>query len=210
VLLVEDEPWIRESVAGVLDAPAAGLELAAACGSAEQALEQLRGGLAADAALVDIGLPGASGIELVGALRARWPAVVSVMFTVFDDAPTVLRALRAGARGYLLKSTPLPRLRDGLVEALDGGAPMTPAIARLVVDELAGARPSPSGEADGLTPRERDVLQLLAKGLTYGEVATALGIAIGTVQSYVKTIYAKLHVASKAEAASLATRLGLA
>jgi DNA-binding NarL/FixJ family response regulator len=211
VLLVEDEPWVRQGVAQLLDDAPAGSTIAAACSSAEEALVQVKAGLTFDVALVDVGLPGMSGIELIRSLRRSGVEGVAVVFTVFDDPNTILDALRAGARGYLLKSTPFPRLRAALLEAMEGGAPMTPSIARLLVEQVAAAgAPEPGDDARALTRREREVLALLTKGLTYADVARALGLGLGTVQSHVKSIYGKLEVASKAEAAAVATRLGMA
>jgi DNA-binding NarL/FixJ family response regulator len=210
LLLVEDEPWLREDLTKLLDAPGTGLEVAAACASAEEALALGSAGLAFDAALVDVGLPGLSGVELVRALRRARPEVTCVVFTVFDDARTIVDAFKAGARGYLLKSTPLPRLRASLLEAIEGGAPMTPSVARLVVAELASPTPPVAHEdQDSLSPRQRDVLGLLAKGLTYAEIARSLGLALSTVQTHVRAIYEKLEITSKAEAAVFATRTGM-
>lgn len=210
VLLVEDEPWVREDVAALLEAPAAGFTVAAACATAEDAIHALREGLQVDLALVDLGLPGASGVEVIRALRRRCPEAVAVAFTVFDDERSVFAALKAGARGYLLKTTPLDRLREALLDAATGGAPMSPGIARLVVESMEQQAPDEPEDGPALTPRELEVLSLLTRGHTYSDTAMALGISLGTVQTHVRNIYGKLAVASKAEATAAALRRGLA
>lgn len=200
VLIVEDEPWVRRGIEEALRAQ--GLDVVA-LGRGRDAIDAARGAKF-DAAIVDLGLPDVSGIEVIAELREI--ACTSVAFTVFDDAPTVLAALRAGARGYLLKATPTDRIVPHLREAIAGGMPLSPPVARLVVETMLGNDASPSA---ALTERETELLALLARGATYAQCAGALGIGIGTVQSYVKSIYTKLDVGSKAEAAVVAVRLGL-
>lgn len=209
LLLIEDDGWLREELKRLFSTASPPWQLLAACATGEGALEHVAAGKHYDVALVDLGLPGLRGVQLIRALRRLHPAGLIVVFTIFDDPPTVVDALRSGACGYLLKSTPPAKLPDALREAMSGGAPMTPSIARVLVNQLAGVLPPPSDEASSLTPRERDVLGLLAKGLTYADVARGLGISLGTVQSHVRSIYGKLEIASKAEAAAVATRLGL-
>lgn len=200
VLIVEDEPWVRRGIEEALRAQ--GLDVVA-LGRGRDAIDAARGAKF-DAAIVDLGLPDVSGIEVIAELREI--ACTSVAFTVFDDAPTVLAALRAGARGYLLKATPTDRIVPHLREAIAGGMPLSPPVARLVVETMLGNDASPSA---ALTERETELLALLARGATYAQCAGALGIGIGTVQSYVKSIYTNLDVGSKAEAAVVAVRLGL-
>jgi DNA-binding NarL/FixJ family response regulator len=195
LLIVEDDPWVRRGIADVL----ASVEVVA-CGTGGDALAQ-RGPF--DVALVDIGLPDVSGTVVITELRRR--GCVPVAFTVFDDAKTVLTALRAGARGYILKSTPSERILPQLREALEGGMPLSPAVASLVVETMLSSTESERR----LTERETELLALLARGATYAQCASALGIGVGTVQGYVKNIYGKLDVSSKAEAAVAAVRLGL-
>lgn len=195
LLIVEDDPWVRRGVADVL----ASVEVAA-CATGRDALAQPG---PFDVALVDIGLPDISGTAVIAELRRR--GCVPVAFTVFDDAKTVLTALRAGARGYILKSTPTERILPQLREALAGGMPLSPAVAALVVETMLSSTESERR----LTERESELLALLARGATYAQCASALGIGVGTVQGYVKNIYGKLDVSSKAEAAVAAVRLGL-
>jgi DNA-binding NarL/FixJ family response regulator len=202
VLIVEDEPWVRRGVEEALRAQGADV---VALARGRDAMEAARNATF-DAALVDLGLPDVSGIEVIADLREGARTCTPVAFTVFDDAPTVLAALRAGARGYMLKSTPTERIVPHLHEAIAGGMPLSPAVARLVVDTMLGQDSMPR---PALTDRETELLSLLARGATYSQCADALGIGVGTVQSYVKSIYAKLDVGSKAEAAVVAVRLGL-
>jgi DNA-binding NarL/FixJ family response regulator len=207
ILILEDEAWMREDISRVL-AGDGGFLVVASCATGAEAVRYAKGGVEFDAAIVDLGLPDIPGHDVIRALRRARPASPCVAFTVLDDPPGVLAAIRAGARGYLLKSTPIERLVPALREALEGGAPMTPVIARLVLDDI--ARTPDTADASALTRRERDVLAMLAKGLTYANIAIGLGIGIGTVQGHVKAVYGKLEVASKAEAAVIATKLGLA
>lgn len=208
ILLVDDDAELLGGLARAL--ARAGLGEIATCDCASAAIARFERGLMADVALIDLGLPDLSGVHVVRAMRAMCPDGVPLVLTVQEDAPSVFDALRAGARGYLLKSTPLPRLLDAIRDAQVGGAPISPKIARFLVESLASTRMSEDDEhrMDALTERERDVLRQLARGHSYADVATVLGIGTGTVQTHVKSIYAKLEVASKAEAAALAAKLG--
>lgn len=210
LMLVEDESWIREDVASLLDVPGGAFRVIASFGTGEEAIRAVQNGLQVELALVDLGLPGVSGVEVIRALRRACPEAVAVAFTVFDDERSVFAALKAGARGYLLKTTPFDRLREALLDAATGGAPMSPGIARLVVESMEQPAPAEVDEASSLTPREREVLSFLTRGHTYADTASALGIALGTVQTHVRSIYGKLEVASKAEATATALRRGLA
>ena len=128
-----------------------------------------------------------------------------MVFAVFEDTDSLFDALRAGACGYILKQTPLSDIRTALLEAMAGGAPMSPSIARRVVASFARTATPESN----LSKREREILTLLAGGHTYSDIANALQMGLGTVQSDVRTVYAKLQICSKAEAAAIAVRLGL-
>jgi DNA-binding NarL/FixJ family response regulator len=206
VILVEDEPWVRKGVETLLRDK--GCTVQAFARGADAIAAASRG--AVDAAVVDIGLPDMSGIEVIAELRQVAPACVSVAFTQHDDPATVLGALRAGARGYLVKNAASDRIVPSLREAIAGGMPLSPSVAALVVEIMLGAEsPAASKKPLALTARETELLSLLAKGATYAQAAGQLGIGVGTVQSYVKSIYAKLDVGSKAEAAVIAVRLGL-
>lgn len=203
LLIVEDELWVRRGLADVIRAADPSIDVMTT-GTGGEALS-LIAGAPPDVALVDVGLPDVSGIVVIAALRRGAPRCVPLAFTVFDDAPTILAALRAGARGYLLKGTPSDRIVPLIREALAGGLPLSPAVASLVVATML----EPAAGEQALTGRETELLALLARGATYAECASALGIALGTVQGYVKNIYSKLEISSKAEAAVAAVRLGL-
>lgn len=211
-LLVEDDPWVRASVSSTLR-QCGSYSLEAECSSLAEASRALLTLPALDVALVDLGLPDGSGLDLIPKIRALFPEVGIVAFTVFEEPAIVFSALRAGARGYLLKATPLGEIPAALREVATGGAPMSPAIARLVLDAFAPLPAPFPGHAlpaaPALSPREREILGLLALGHTYADVGRALGIRLGTVQGHVKTLYDKLCVSSKAEAAVEAIRLGL-
>jgi DNA-binding NarL/FixJ family response regulator len=206
VVLVEDEPWVRRGVETLLRDNGCAVQ---AFGKGADAITAVaRGGI--DVALVDIGLPDMSGIEVIAELREVAPTCVSVAFTQHDDPRTVLGALRAGARGYLVKTIASDRIVPSLREAMAGGMPLSPSVAALVVEIMLGVDSADAAKKPlALTERETELLALLAKGATYAQAAEQLGIGVGTVQSYVKSIYAKLDVGSKAEAAVIAVRLGL-
>ncbi len=145
--------------------------------------------------LCDIGLPGRTGIEGLPLIRQQLPKADVVMLSVFTDADRVFQALCAGAVGYLVKETPLPQLKQSLLEVAAGGSPMSPAVARHVIRHF---QPRPAPEA-ALTARELQVVQAIQDGLSYKLIADRLGIAIDTVRNHIRQVYGKLHVNSKAE-----------
>jgi DNA-binding NarL/FixJ family response regulator len=168
--------------------------------TAEAALEKLPA-LAPELLLVDINLPKMSGIEFVGRITAACPKVLCLMLTMYEESPLIFDALKAGACGYLLKRTPLTEIVAAIVQARKGGSPMSPEIAREVVRFFHKAAPLPEPAADwNLSEREREVLQLLEKGFLYKEIAGQLGISTHTVDCYLRRIYEKLHVRSRAQA----------
>lgn len=205
LLLVEDDAEVRDNLRYLLHAWP-GLEVMGAFPAAGLALAAVANGLASDAALVDLGLPDMPGQELIRRLKQARPELDVIVLTVFDDDRNLFAALSAGATGYLLKDTPPPELARGIFEVVDGGAPMSPSIARRVVAELS-SRPSPPPSP--LTPRETEVLELLVKGSTYAMIGAGLGIATSTVQAHIKAIYRKLECSTKAEAAAEAYKRGL-
>jgi DNA-binding NarL/FixJ family response regulator len=157
--------------------------------------------------LMDIGLPGMSGLEGIGAVRERWPACEVVVFTVFDDAEKIYAAICAGASGYLLKSEPVASVIAAVEEVLRGGSPMHPQVARKILDRLSGRhRPAPETQ---LSEREREVLQRMIDGLTKKEIAAQLDLSIHTVDNYLRRIYRKLHVNTMQGAVAKAMRDGL-
>lgn len=194
--IVEDLPNIRQHLTQVI-ALAEDMELACAYRSAEEAFPAItEQGL--DAVISDIGLPGANGIELLRKLRPFMPRTQFMVFTVLDDDLRVFEALKAGANGYLLKSSSAIAILESLRELLSGGAPMSPSVARRLVEHM---RPGKGGgEHEALTPREQHVLDLLAEGMLYKQIALREGLSVGTVKQHIHSIYKKLHVGSKEEA----------
>ena len=204
VLLVEDQPGTRAALVEALRL--GGLDVVGAHASGEDALAAL-GGLEPDVALVDLGLPGIPGVEVIRELRRVRPRTSVLVLTVFDDAARVVEAIEAGAQGYLLKDTPAADVAAAVSGVRDGLAPLSPEIAGHLLSRLRAAR-APTAPA-GLSEREVEVLSLLARGHAYADIATALGIHLSTVQSHVRNIYRKLEVSSKAEAAVVAARHGI-
>jgi DNA-binding NarL/FixJ family response regulator len=177
-------------------------------GAAREALAE--SSLAVDAAIVALEPAEAAGIGLIRDLARLRPEIQCVALTTSGREETVLEALRAGAIGYLLKSDDAAELLNGIVEVARGGSPMSPEIARRMLGRLREAdAPAGAPSAAHLTAREEEVLNMLARGLTYAMIAHALGIGTGTVQTYVKAIYRKLEIGTKAEAAAEAYRRGL-
>ena len=197
VVVVEDDSQFRESF----------METVSSSGSwtvsgshvrAESALEEIPRD-PPEAVIVDIQLPGISGIELVRKLKPLCPSTQFLMVTVFEDADKVFEALAAGASGYVLKRDVHARLIESLDDLLTGGAPMSSAIARKVVQHFQKPAPTRS-EEHNLTPREKQILELLAKGNLYKEIAWELNIGFETVRSHIDNIYRKLHVRTRTEA----------
>ena len=156
-----------------------------------------------DLVIMDINLPGMTGIECIKRLKPKFPALQFIMFTVFEDSEQVFEALTAGASGYLLKKTPPERIISALKELHEGGAPMSTGIARKVISTLQErAVPQQKSLPNDfrLSPREYEILDLLAKGLFYKEIASQLSITTGTVRQHIHKIYEKLHVQNRTEA----------
>jgi len=202
VALVDDEREVREGLAALINGTP-GFVCPARFRTMEEALRDLPAA-APDLALIDLGLPGMSGIEGIRILRERHPELPLVALTVYDDNDRVFDALCAGASGYLLKSTPPARLLECLREAVDGGAPMSPAIAGRVVRLFRELRPERA--SCRLTPQETELLKLLVDGHHYKTAADAMNISVNTVSYHLKNIYTKLQVHSKSEAVAKALR----
>jgi DNA-binding NarL/FixJ family response regulator len=153
-----------------------------------------------EVALVDINLPGMTGIECVSRLKMQLPALQVLMLTKYEESDLIFNSLRAGASGYLLKKMLTVELISAIEQVHAGGAPMTMQIARKVVDHFNRLKP-PASDLDKLTPREQEVLALLSKGLLYKEISDRLGISFHTFRNHQRAIYEKLHVHSRTEAA---------
>ena len=197
VVIVEDDSSFRESFHETISASDA-WTVAASHVRAESALEEIPKN-PPDVVITDIQLPGISGIELVRKLKPLCPDTQFLMVTVFEDADKVFEALAAGASGYVLKRDVHASLLESLDDVLAGGAPMSSAIARKVVQHFQKPAPEP-GDDFHLTQRETETLDLLAKGYFYKEIADELGIRIDTVAFHLGNIYKKLHVRTRSEA----------
>lgn len=196
VSIVEDDAQVRASLAKLVDG-APGFRCVSRHGSAEEALKELPR-LAPEVVLMDINLPGLNGVECVRQLKPLLPAVQIIMLTVYQNTEHIFNALAAGATGYLLKQTPPAELLAAIKEVHGGGSPMSSHIARKIVQSFQ----APAGEtaAQGLSPREAEVLGLLAKGFLYKEIADQTRISYATVHTHIRHIYEKLHVRSRTEA----------
>ena len=197
VAIVEDDPGLREQLARILKT-APGIKCVGAYESAEEALESLPG-VKPDIVLMDIRLPKMSGIECVAKLKEMMPSVQIIMVTVYEDSEKIFRALRSGASGYLVKSGPPEKLLEAIQDVTVGGSPMSPHIARKVVQHFRLLGPT-AGEDERLSPREREVLDMLAAGYIYKEIGEKLNIAAETVRTNVKHICQKMQVKNKMEA----------
>src|SRR2546422_7589405 len=197
VSLVEDNDRVRESLASLIDG-ARGVRGVGAHRSAEAALK-LVPEEEPDVLLMDIHLPRLSGIDCVRKLKAIESDLLVIMLTAYADDDLIFQALKAGANGYLVKQTPPSEILAAIQEVHEGGAPMSSNIARKVIQSFYQAQP---GEAstETLSPREREILDLLARGYMNKEIADALSIAFQTVHTHVRNIYSKLHVRSRTEA----------
>ena len=202
--IIEDHDDFREGLYHVLKGTE-GFECVGRYVSVEDAL---RGMPEADVVLMDIGLPGKSGIEGLPAVKARHRNARVVMLTVFEDDTNIFRAVLAGADGYLLKKTPPAKLLLAIEEAAAGGMPMTPTVARHALDLFKRFAPTEPRE-HGLTSRETEVLTLLVEGLNYPMIAERLFISLDTVRNHIRHIYEKLQVHSKSEAVAKAIKSGI-
>lgn len=197
VVIVEDLHEIRDGLKAILNSTEEFKCVATFC-NAEDAAKEIAL-LQPDVVLMDINLPGMTGIDCVKMIKSNCPQTQFLIFTVYDDDQRIFDAISAGASGYLLKKTPPVKILEAIKEIFEGGAPMSAQIARRVVQVFQNGEKS-SKEADLLSPREREILELLSKGFLYKEIASKLFIAVGTVKQHVHKIYEKLHVQNKTEA----------
>lgn len=203
VAVVEDHHKFRECLEFLLN-NTAGYRCAGSFRTMEDALQRI-GSDIPQVVLLDIGLPGMSGIDGVKVLKQRYPEILVLMNTVFEDDERIFDALCAGACGYLLKKMPPAQILDSVNQAVAGGAPMSPEVARRVIGLFREVRPSEKADYD-LTPHEVRLLQLLAEGHSYKSAAAQLKVTAKTVSFHLQKIYGKLQVHSKSEAVSKAFR----
>jgi RNA polymerase sigma factor (sigma-70 family) len=200
ISIVEDNEKLRGTLAKVIGR-ADGFKFASDYGSAEDALAGLPK-VKPDVVLMDINLPGMNGVECVRQLKTLLPATQVMMLTVYEDTENIFNALAAGASGYMLKRTPAKELIEAIHEVKRGGSPMTTHIARKVVQSFqkSAGQQQAANELSELSEREQQVLDLLAQGLIYKEIADKLQISYETVHTYIRRIYEKLQVRTRTEA----------
>jgi DNA-binding NarL/FixJ family response regulator len=197
VIIVEDNRGLRDQLMQIL-ASAKDIQCLGAFVSGETALPEILA-KKPDVVLMDIKLPGMSGIQCVAEIKKTVPNTLVIMVTVYEDSERIFRALKAGANGYLIKSSPPEQLLESIRDVHKGGAPMSSHIARKVVQHFHLLGPSVQ-ESENLSPREQEVLDLLAMGFIYKEIGSKLNISSETVRTYVKNICQKMHVRSRLEA----------
>ncbi len=197
IVIVEDDALIRENLSRLIDG-AAGFRCAAAYANAEQAIQEIPRE-PPDIVLMDLNLPGVSGIECVRRLKKVVPQVQIMVLTVYEDSDKVFAALEAGAGGYLLKRTPPDKLLEALQDLHEGGAPMSSYIARKVVQSFQRLSPH-AQDVDKLSPREEEILHLAGRGYHNKEIAVELNVSPETVRVHLRNIYEKLHVNSRSQA----------
>lgn len=203
VAIIEDQRETREGLRTLVNGMR-GYRCTGAFRSMEEALERISWDLP-EVVLVDIGLPGISGIEGVRLLKQGYPELLFLMLTVYDDDERIFDAMCAGAYGYLLKTTPPTRLMDSLQEVVSGGAPMSPEVARRVIRLFCEIRP-PEHANYSLTPHETRLLKLLVQGHNFKTAAEEEGVSVNTIAWHMRRIYEKLQVHSKSEAVAKALR----
>ncbi len=212
VTLVEDDPHTRAQLTEKIEA-LADFKVLAACATVAEA-EAALNDAAPDLLLVDLGLPDGSGLEIIAAQNERLPNLPILVISVFGDERSVIKAIEAGAQGYLLKSDTSLQIEQCLNQLLAGGAPISAPIASYLIKRLQPAKPEEQAEenieaATLLSERELEVLQLAAKGYSYQDIAELLNVKVSTVSSYTRRLYQKLSVHSRSEAVFEAMRMGL-
>lgn len=200
VCIVEDKPDLREGM-GMMVSLTNGYVLGGSFGNAEEAMQKIPS-IQPDAVLMDINLPGASGINCVNALKTQFPQILFLMCTAYEDNSKIFDSLKAGASGYILKTEGPAKIMQSLAEMLNGGSPMSSIIARKVVASFANMEKEHS-LVQTLTEREKTVLELLSKGLMNKEVSDVLNISVATVRTHIQNIYEKLHVNTRVEAVNM-------
>ncbi|HTY35677.1 MAG TPA: response regulator transcription factor [Bacteroidota bacterium] len=203
VVTIEDHPEFRKGISFVLQTTD-GFRCIGEYGSAEEALAEMP---KPDVVLLDLNLPGMSGLDAIERLKKRFPGTRILILTVFEDEEHIFPAIVAGADGYILKKTPTARLLQAIEDAVAGGSPMTPMIAKMTLDLFKRFAPRKSPD-DPLTSREREILSLLVDGLGNDEISTRLFISVQTVRNHIRHIYEKLHVHSKSQAVIKAIKQG--
>jgi DNA-binding NarL/FixJ family response regulator len=202
--IVEDDDEIRKTFSTYFSRES-DFRLRVSCASAEELFVRLNEGFRPQVIVMDVGLPGMSGIDAIRLVKTRYPEIDSIVFSVFNDAQRIFDALCAGAVGYLLKSTPFQEIKEGIELVTKGGSPMSPLIARKVIEHF-NPKKKATAPASVLTEKEKEIVVGLVDGLSYKLIASRMGITIETVRFHIKNIYRKLHVHSKTEVISRSIR----
>lgn len=209
VWLVEDNEVFRRNVQRVIN-NLEGMTCDGSFDSAEATFKALQKNTAPDVILLDVQLPGVDGIAALAEFREAIPNTRVIILTVFDDADKIFRAVCAGASGYVLKASGTDKIGESIRQVMGGGAPMTPEVAKKVLDAFANSDLLPGEKGDyGLTVREQEILRLLAEGLLKKEIADALSISVNTVSTHLRRVYDKLHVNTNTGAVAKALREGI-
>jgi DNA-binding NarL/FixJ family response regulator len=206
VAIVEDDEFLREGLCRLIDA-AAGFRCRALFSTAEEAISGLKHDCV-DVLLLDIGLPGIQGDDAVTVLRGAFPDLVILILTVYSERPKIFASICNGANGYLLKSTPPQQLLQAIRAAHSGGSPLSPEIARDIVNVFQKLGPLES-PGDALTDQETQLIGLLSQGHSYEAAARQMHVSVNTVRNYIRSVYRKLHAHSRSEAVAQAIRQGL-
>ncbi|MEI6715642.1 MAG: response regulator transcription factor [Verrucomicrobiota bacterium] len=205
--VLEDHTSLRNSLQRVFAKDPA-IRCTYAFGNGAAMLRELNNGTAPDILLIDIGLPDISGLDVISKVRALAPTTVIIVLTVYEDDEKIFKAVCAGAAGYLLKGSSVTDIIQTVKDALSGGSPMSPTIARRVLEMF--SRMAPKIPDYGLTPREHEILQHVVSGLTTKELAEKIGLSIHTVDTHLRRIYSKLEVHNRSGAVAKALRENLA
>lgn len=205
VWLVEDNAMFSAGVERVVNR-LDGMECTGRFNSVEKAFAALDDNPPPDVILLDVQLPGMDGITALATFRERAPEARVIILTVFDDTDKIFRAVCAGASGYVLKDSRMDQIGESIRQVMAGGAPMTPEVAKKVLDAFASMEPAAPNKDYHLTPREREILRLLADGLLKKEIANALNLSPSTVSGHLQHVYVKLHVSTNTGAVAKALR----
>ena len=215
VFFVEDQPKILKNqmkLLGRFDE----IEITGKAMSGEDALDLL-GDAKPDVILLDLGLPGISGIEVTKEVKEKWPEMEILIFTIFEEEDKVMEAIQAGASGYLLKGMEAEKIVEAIVEVAQGGSVIQPSLARSLLrhfriqpgPETSGADEKPQEDVPTLTPREIEILQIIAKGLSNAEAGKVLGVSRATIRTHLEHIYSKMSVSNRVEAITEGIRHGI-
>ncbi len=205
IWLIEDNDGFRNALVRVIN-QRPGMNCCGHFSSCEDALAELTEETPPDVIMLDVGLPGMSGIDGIKRLRELAPAMRIIMLTMFDDHDKVFKSLCAGASGYLLKTTPRDKITEAIAEVIDGGAPMNAQIARLVLEKFTKMSAPAEEEDYGLTVREKEVLEWMVQGLSKKEIADRLSLSYHTIDTHLRNIYQKLQVNTRSGAVVKAVR----